>query len=269
MHLHTRHILITGAAGGIGTAVVDMAAERGHQVIAAGLDVDALNDRWRANPRVRCETLDVTQWHDWQNLLGRLDADGVALDVLINAAGVLRSGQAGALRQPDIDLMLDVNVKGVIYGTNAVAAGMRQRQSGHIINVGSVASLYATPGTTLYAATKFAARGFSIAAAGDLKPHGVAVTLFGPGPVKTAMLEQQRGDADAALTFSGPRALTPEEVARAILGPVLKKRPVEYFIPFRDEIMGKISNAWPRFFLSQVSKARARGKKHFSDDKFN
>ena len=110
--------------------------------------------------------------------------------------------------------------------------------------------------------------GFSIAAAGDLRPFGIAVTLVGPGPVKTAMLEQQRGDDDAALTFSGRRALTVEEVANAILGPVLKKRPLEYFMPFKDELVGKISNAFPGFFLSQIEKARERGKQNFSDDRF-
>lgn len=67
---------------------------------------------------------------------------------------------------------------------------------------------------------------------------------------------------------SGARALTTEEVAAAILGPVLQKRPIEYFLPFKDEIVGKNSNAFPRFFLSQVEAARERDKKHFSDQKF-
>ena len=264
----TQCIFITGAANGIGAAIADMAATKGHQVIAIDRDASALAARWESKPGVRCEPLDVTDAEGWAALVAKLEAAGITPDVLINVAGVLRSGQTGELKQADIDLTFDVNVKGVIYGTNSVAAGMRKRQRGHIVNIGSVASLYATPGTTLYAASKFAVRGFSIAAAGDLRPHGVAVTLFGPGPVKTAMLEQQRGDDNAALTFSGARALTAEEVAAAILGPVLKKRPVEYFMPFKDEVLGKISNAFPRFFLSHLDKARERGRKHFSDDKF-
>ncbi len=262
------NMLITGAANGIGAAVAAMAAERGHQVIAADLDLDVLAARWGGKSDVRCERLDVTSADAWDALVKKIEQDGNEIDVLINVAGVLRSGQTGELRPSDVDLMFDVNVKGVIFGANAVAKGMRQRRRGHIINVGSIASLYATPGTTLYAASKFAVRGFSIAAAGDLKPYGVAVTLVGPGPVKTAMLEQQRGDDDAALTFSGRRALTVEEVAEAILGPVLKKRPLEYFMPFKDEVVGKISNVFPRFFLSQVEKARERGKQNFSDERF-
>jgi len=263
-----QNMLITGAANGIGAAVAEMAAEQGHKVIAADLNADALGARWRRNDNVRCEALDVTKADAWAALVKKLAQDGIEPDVLINVAGVLRSGQAGELNPSDVDLTIDVNVKGVIFGTNAVAAGMRQRRRGHIINVGSVASLYATPGTTLYAASKFAVRCFSIAAAGDLRPFGVAVTLVGPGPVKTAMLEQQRGDENAALTFSGRRALTTDEVAAAILGPVLKKRPLEYYLPFKDEVVGKISNVFPRYFLSQVDKARERGKKNFSDEKF-
>lgn len=264
-----RNMLITGAAGGIGGALVQLAAERGHAVVAADRDGGVLQERWGTTPGVRTEVLDVTQPQAWTALLERLHADGAAPDVLINVAGVLRSGQAGQLRPEDVDLMFDVNAKGMILGTNAAAALMkREGRHGHIINLGSVASLYATPGTTLYAASKFAIRGFSIAAAGDLRPHGIAVTLFGPGPVKTDMLEQQRGDADAALTFSGRRALSAQEVAAAILGPVLQKRPLEYFMPWRDHVLGKICNAFPRFFLSQLAAARKRGQKHFNDSNF-
>ncbi|MBS0431487.1 MAG: SDR family oxidoreductase [Proteobacteria bacterium] len=262
--MQAQTMLITGAANGIGAAVTALAASRGHRVVAADRDTAALDARWSATPDVRCETLDVTHAGEWSALVAKLEGDGVLPDVLVNIAGVLRSGQTGVLDPRDVDLIIDVNVKGMIFGANAVAAGMRQRRRGHIINLGSIASLYPTPGTPLYATSKFAIRGFSIAAAGDLRPYGIAVTLVGPGPVKTAMLELQRNDPDAALTFSGKRALTPEEVAAAILGPVLDKRPVEYFLPFRDEVLGKISNVFPRFFLSQVEAARKRGKKNFT-----
>jgi 3-oxoacyl-[acyl-carrier protein] reductase len=261
-------LLITGAANGIGAAITLMAANQGHRVIAADRDGDALYARWHDQPAVQYEVLDVTQVDAWTALVTRLERDCGALDILINVAGVLRSGQTGELKTRDIDLTLDVNVRGTIYGTNAVAAVMKPRRRGHIINIGSVASLYATPGNTMYAASKFAVRGFSIAAAGDLRPHGIAVTLFGPGPVKTAMLERQRGDEDAALTFAGTRALSADEVAAAILGPVLRKRPLEYFLPFRDEVLGKISNVFPRFFLSQLDKARIRGKRNFSSPNY-
>ncbi|MFN3586676.1 MAG: SDR family oxidoreductase [Moraxellaceae bacterium] len=258
------NLLITGAASGIGAAIAAMALRHGHRVVAADMNAEALAARWGGQANVQCRVLDVRSAEAWQALVQELEQGGFAIDVLMNVAGVLRSGQTGELRSADIELTLDVNVKGVMLGANAVAAVMKPRRRGHIINIGSIASLYATPGTTTYAASKFAVRGFSIAAAGDLRPHGIAVTLFGPGPVKTDMLEQQRGDPDAALTFSGGRALSPDEVAAAILGPVLKKRPVEYYLPFQDSVLGKVCNAFPLFFLGQVDRARERGRRNFS-----
>jgi len=257
-------MLITGAASGIGAAITERAIRAGHRVVAADMNRDALEARYRGIAGVRTEELDVRSDAGWRGLVASLEKDGIEVDVLMNVAGVLRSGQTGDLALEDVELTLDVNVKGVILGTNAVAAGMRRRRRGHIVNIGSIASLYATPGTTVYAASKYAVRGFSIAAAGDLSPYGIAVTLVGPGPVKTEMLEQQRGDANAALTFSGGRALSADEVADAILGPVLTKRPLEFFLPFKDHVLGKICTVFPRFFLSQLDKARERGQRNFT-----
>lgn len=262
-------LLVTGAANGIGASVTELATQQGHQVIATDQDIEALKQRWENQPSVRCEALDVRNDAQWQSLVRKLEGEGQTIDVLANVAGVLRSGRTGNLKGEDIRLMLDVNVQGAILGANAVAAHMiAQGIKGHIINVGSIASLYATPGNTIYAASKFAVRGFSIAAAGDLRPHGIAVSLVGPGPVKTGMLEQQRGDEDAALTFAGQRALTTQEVAEAILGPVLAKRPLECFLPWHEGIVGKVCNVMPGFFLHMTQRAFNRGRKNFSSDRF-
>lgn len=262
-------LLVTGAANGIGACVVQQALQKGYSLIAADMNTEALTQRWGKQAAVRCETLDVRDAQQWQTLFERLDNDGEIVDVLVNVAGVLRSGRTGSLNSEDIQLTLDVNVQGVIFGANAAAAHMiAHGRKGQIINVGSLASLYATPGNTVYATSKFAVRGFSIAAAGDLRPHGIAVSLVGPGPVKTDMLEQQRGDDDAALTFAGQRALTPDEVAGAILGPVLSKRPLECFLPWHEGLTGKLSNAAPGFFLRMTQRALTRGRKNFDSDNF-
>ncbi|WP_417546151.1 SDR family NAD(P)-dependent oxidoreductase [Marinobacter sp.] len=262
-------LLVTGAANGIGASVTELATQQGHKVIATDLDITALKQRWENQPSVRSEALDVRDEGQWRSLIRKLESEGQTIDVLANVAGVLRSGRTGNLKGEDVHLMLDVNVQGAILGANAAAAHMIAHGiKGHIINVGSIASLYATSGTTIYAASKFAVRGFSIAAAGDLRPHGIAVSLVGPGPVKTGMLEQQRGDDNAALTFSGLRALTTQEVAETILGPVLAKRPLECFLPWHEGIVGKICNLMPGLFLYMTRRAFNRGRKNFSSDNF-
>ncbi|MGO1749906.1 MAG: SDR family NAD(P)-dependent oxidoreductase [Marinobacter sp.] len=262
-------LLVTGAAYGIGASVTELAARQGHKVIATDLDTKALKQRWENQPSVRCKALDVRDEAQWQSLIRKLESEGQTIDVLANVAGVLRSGRTGNLKAEDVGLMLDVNVQGTILGANAIAAHMiAHGVKGHIINVGSIASLYATPGNTIYAASKFAVRGFSIAAAGDLRPHGIAVSLVCPGPVKTGMLEQQRGDDDAALTFAGQRALTMQEVAETILGPVMSKRPLECFLPWHEGITGKLCNAMPGLFLHMTRRAFDRGRKNFNSDSF-
>ena len=70
------------------------------------------------------------------------------------------------------------------------------------------------------------------------------------------------------LTFTGKRALTPEEVAAAVLGPVLKKRPLEYFLPASDGWLGKLCNVLPGVFLGQLAAARKRGQQNFGSDAF-
>src|SRR5205823_4569252 len=102
---------------------------------------------------------------------------------------------------------------------------------GHIINIASMAALAPIPGISLYSASKYAVRGFSLAAAQELRAHGVYVTVVCPDAVQTPMLDAQLAHDEAAATFSGPRLLTVEEVGRAIIGQGLARRPLEIYLP--------------------------------------
>lgn len=260
--------MITGAADGMGAAVAKAALGQGHELILCDINADALQNRWQAHTGVETAVLDVQDRQQWRSLCDALSDSGRVPDVLINIAGILRSGAVGELESDDVELQLDVNVKGLIWGTDAVGALMKRRGSGHIINFGSIAALYATPGASVYSASKFAVRAFSIAAAGDLAPHGVAVSMVGPGPVKTGMLERERGNKDAALIFSRNRALEAEEVAAAVLGPVIKKRPLEYYLPAKEGWLGKLALIFPSLLLRQVASLRDKGLRNFDSDAF-
>jgi 3-oxoacyl-[acyl-carrier protein] reductase len=163
----------------------------------------------------------------------------------MNIAGVIRPGLVEAISPADVDFQLDINAKGTILGTRAAAARMIPKRSGHIINIGSLASLAPVAGLSLYTASKFAVRGFSLAAASELKPHGVALTLVMPDAVKTPMLDLQVDYDEAALTFSGDKPLAVEDIEELIINTVLPRRPLEVTIPLTRGALARLANTVP------------------------
>lgn len=242
------HVLVTGAASGIGRHLATVLAERGHTVVATDIHTDGLvaarTERGWDALGVRCDRLDVTEPASWEAVIGAAEARA-PLDIVMNIAGFLRPGRAVAVEDRDIDLHLSVNVKGTILGTRAAARRMIPRRSGHIINIGSLASLSPVPGLSLYCASKFAVRGFSLSAAVELAAHGVALSLVLPDAVATPMLELQLDYEESALTFSGDRTLTVEDIERLIVDVVIPKRPLEVAIPFGRGALAKIASAIP------------------------
>ncbi len=121
----------------------------------------------------------------------------------MNNAGLLIPDWIGAVRDEDVDRLFDVNAKGVVYGTREAARRFVQRGGGHIVNVGSLAGLAPIPGLSLYVASKFAVRGFTLAVGTELAKQGVAVTLVMPDAVQTPMITRQLDRDELAVTLSG------------------------------------------------------------------
>ena len=223
-------ILLTGAGSGIGKHLAGALAQRGHRVVATDVNEQGLSELSMAYA-LTTYRLDVSVAEDWERVFEAAERDVGPVDVLMNIAGVLKPGYVDAFSPRDVELHLDVNVKGTILGTAAAARRMKPRGEGHIINFGSLASLAPVPGLSLYAASKFAVRGFSLAVATELAPHNVFVTLVMPDAVQTPMLDLQAKYEEAALTFSGPKPLTTEDIERLILDKVLPDKPLEVAIP--------------------------------------
>ena len=262
------HLLITGAAGGIGKQLVEKGLTLGHSITACDNAPIALSDDFKGMHRFTASQLDVRQIEQWQEVVDSAWSRS-PIDCIINVAGVLRAGITGALKAQEVSLQFEVNALGVIYGTDTFARkAINEKAKGHIINIGSTAGLFATPGNAIYAATKHAVRGFSIAAAGDLRPQGIDVSLVAPTAVRTNMLEQQRGDQRAALTFSGTRALTTGEVVDKIFQDVIPNRPLETFIPTNEKWTGRLATCFPEAFLKQVEKSREKGVNNFNSKSF-
>jgi len=256
--------LLTGCASGIGRHLTRALSSLGHQVLATdineeGLAAAAKADAW-SDALVHRRRLDVRDGADWQRALDQVLADFGRLDVLLNIAGYLLPGWSWELDATQIDRHLDINVKGVMHGVTVVGRYFVGRGQGHVINIGSLASLAPVPGLSLYSASKFAVRGFTLAAAQELIPKGVKVTLVMPDAVQTPMLDLQVGYEQAAMTFSGPRALTVEELERAIIDEVLPHAPLELPIPFVRGAVARFATFLPAAAISLGPLFTRKGK---------
>lgn len=242
-------VLLTGAASGIGRNLAGHLARRGHRLLLADLDEDGLLSTLTeldGEPGDRItRVLDVRDPEGWRAALGAVEERWGPLDVLLNVAGVIAPGFVHETELADIDRQLDVNVRGVVLGTRLAAERMVAAGRGHVVNIASLAGLAPVPGIAVYSATKFAVRGFSLAANLELAPRGVTVTVVCPDLVDTPMLDLQLDFPEqAALTFSGPGALSPDDVSRAVLH-ALETRPREVVLPWSRGWMARIASLFP------------------------
>lgn len=261
--VHGRVFLLTGAAGGIGRALACALHGRGAHLVATDLDLDALRtlateDGWEG---ATLRALDVRDPEAWQRVVDETLTTWGRIDVLINNAGFLRPGHADAVSSDDIALHLDVNVKGVQLGTRAVLPGMLAAGAGHLVHVGSLASLSPVPGLPLYTASKFAVRGFALSTAAEVHARGVATTLLMPDAVETPMLELQRDRPEAAMTFSGSGPLTPDDIVDAFLRIVLPHRPLELALPLHRGVLARAAALAPGLLQPLIPLFVERGRR--------
>lgn len=245
--------IVTGAAAGIGRRFATELRRRRPQMrlVLADLDEPALLDAFEAGDHVLLRRLDISSAEQWRAVVDEtLDRFG-RIDQLHNIAGVDRIAMLTDQPLENIDLLVDVNLKGTLYGMRIVAEHMAARGSGQIVNVGSLAGLTPTPGTAIYSATKSGLRAASIAAGIELRPRGVYVSLVSPDLVDTALYDRHVDLEDpeaVALVFSGPRALSADEVSEAIFR-ALRDRPLEIAVPRARGLLAKTGGAAPALLL--------------------
>lgn len=260
----SRVVVVTGAGSGIGRRLVAVLSGRGDCVLATDLSYPRLVDAGQADGwsehRVAVRHLDVVDPAGWEAALDFAEGRFGALTHVVNNAGVLSPDWLVNAKDEDIHRQLDVNVKGVVFGTRAAARRMVERRSGHIVNVGSLASLSPVPGLSLYAASKFAVRGFSLSAAMELSEFGVAVSVVMPDAVQTPMLDLQKGRDEAAVTFSGGGALSPDTIAMAILA-CFEERSLEVTLPPSRGVLAKLVGLAPGLGAKIAPLMRRRGQK--------
>ena len=213
-------VLITGASSGFGEAMVRVFVKGGHRVIAAARRTDRLDAlAEELGDAVLPVTLDVTRTGTIPVVLENLPEAWRTIDVLINnaglALGVVPAQQASL---EDWDTMIATNNRGLVHMTHAVLPGMVARQSGLIINIGSVAGHYPYPGGNVYGATKAFVDHFTLNLRADLAGTGVRSTNIAPGLCGGTEFSQvrYRGDETAAAkVYQGTQPLTAEDIAEA------------------------------------------------------
>jgi NADP-dependent 3-hydroxy acid dehydrogenase YdfG len=184
-------VVITGASSGLGEAAARHLAENGAKLVLGARRVDrlqALASDLRLDGKAVVRT-DVTDRNQVKQLVERAIEMHGRVDVMLNNAGLMPSSRLERLQIDEWDRMIDVNIKGVLYGIAAVLPPMIARKSGHIINVASVAGHKVGPGGVVYAATKHAVRTISEGLRQEVKPYNIRTTIISPGAVATELTE--------------------------------------------------------------------------------
>src|SRR5690606_177661 len=212
-------ILLTGASSGIGAACAAWLAGQGHQVVIGARRnerLETLADEIRsAGGQVSTHTVDVTQQSSVQAFADNALTAYGRIDVMINNAGVMPLSPMISLKIDEWDHMIDVNIRGVLYGIAAVLPSMNARGSGHIINVSSIGGLSVMPTAAVYCATKYAVRAISDGL--RMESDTVRVTCVYPGAVESELASTiTHAESAAAIAQFPTIALEPAAIAQAI-----------------------------------------------------
>ncbi|MFD8008417.1 SDR family oxidoreductase [Streptomyces mirabilis] len=213
-------VLVTGASSGIGEATARHLAAAGHHVVLGARRVNRLDrlvtELTGAGHRAESAQLDVTDRDSVKAFVaGALGRHG-RVDVLVNNAGVMPLSLMEELRVDEWDQMIDVNLRGVLHGIAAVLPAMRERRSGHIINVASTAAHRVDPTGVVYCATKFAVRAVSDGLRQETTD--VRVTVVSPGLTRTELTHSggNPGPQNAVRTALEAVGISASAIAQAI-----------------------------------------------------
>lgn len=239
-------IVIAGAASGIGLNLASSLFEKNFSLILVDLKTSGIQERFQDSKFVKILSGDVSKSETWFKTIEIAKSLGLPISHLINCAGVIRPGFITDYELSDIDFHLDVNAKGTMLGTTIIGKEMKFQEFGHIINIASLAGIAPVSGLSLYTASKFAVRGFLLAAAAEFRDYGVDVSVVCPDLVDTPMLSTQlEFPEESKLTFSGPeKVLQPEDITKVILE-LMEKPKSQVCIPESRGFLAKIAGAWP------------------------
>lgn len=184
---HDRVVLLSGAAQGIGAATARRLADEGARLLLIDTQAEALDALAASLPDARAQVGSVAERAIWDAAVAQALAAWGRIDVLINNAGITRDARLDQMSVEQFDLVIDVNLRGVFHGAQAVLPAMLAAGRGSIINTSSVVGLHGNYGQTNYAAAKAGVIGMTKTWARELGPKGIRVNAVAPGFITTPM----------------------------------------------------------------------------------
>ena len=220
-NLDGKTALITGATGGIGSAIARALHSQGAEVILSGTRQGALNElAHELSDRAHSIAADLSDKSSIDSLIEQISdisTDGV--DIVINNAGIVRDNLLVRMKDEEWNQVLDINLFAGYKLIQGLMRGMMKRRWGRIIGISSVVGATGNPGQANYAAAKAGMIGFSKALAQEVATRGITVNVIAPGMIQTAMTDELNEDQSARLLSTIPlgRLGSPEEIAASVI----------------------------------------------------
>ena len=237
-------IIITGASGGIGSALARALDARGANLVLADINFDGLtssaSDLISKPLLIKC---DITNRVEVKGLVESAMSQFSGIDILINNAGIIRPALFEHCSYENIDAQMNVNFMGAVNCSKEVATVMIPMKRGHIVTLSSLAGIVPETYSSIYTASKFALRGFFLTLGIELRKHNINVSTIFPDSVNTPMLKYEAAHGGSPLTFLG-NAQNPDKIVQAVIRAIEKNRP-EIYVPISTGIFSKIVMCWP------------------------
>lgn len=236
-------VVITGASSGLGEAAARLLSAEGGAVVLGARRTDRIealaSELIGKGGRALAKSTDVTDCEQVKSLVDAAVENFGRVDVMINNAGLMPNSLLERLKIQDWDRMIDVNIKGVLYGIAAALPHMKRQMSGHIVNVSSVAGHKVRPGNAVYSATKHAVRVISEGFRQEVKPYNIRTTIISPGAVLTELPDSitEPDVAEGMRQFYEESAIPADTFARVVAFAIEQPEDVDV-----DEILFRPTN---------------------------
>lgn len=204
------NVVVTGAGSGLGACIAKKFSEGGDKIILLDISQEGMEKVAAELPgETECHVLDISNKQAVDEVFAEVYKNNETVDRLINCAGVGKYDLAENIDEKFVDLMIDINLKGTIFATQAVLPKMKDLNAGYIINVVSMSGVRANPTESVYCGSKFGVEGFSKAVAIELEKTNIRISNFYMGNMATNLWKGDRAD-------EMPKFIKPEDMADLI-----------------------------------------------------